>query len=66
MDAADVRDDDDDVLRCQKHVVSSVSSREKKHLFFTADSPISAVLDALDISYCQTNFDERQLDTAGR
>ena len=64
MDAADVRDDDDDVLRCQKHVVSSVSSREKKHLFFTADSPISAVLDALDISYCQTNFDERQLDTA--
>ena len=64
MDAADVRDDDDDVLRCQKHVVSSVLSRKKKHLFFTADSPISAVLDALDISYCQTNFDERQLDTA--
>ena len=28
-----MRDDDDDVLRCQKHVVSSVSSREKKHLF---------------------------------
>ena len=54
MDAADV-------LR-QKHV-PSVSSREKNHLF-TADSPISAVLDALDISYCQTNFDERQLDTA--
>ena len=52
--------DADDVHR---KTSSSASSRKKKHLF-TADSPISAVLDALDISYCQTNFDERQLDTA--
>ena len=54
------RMDADDVHR---KTSSSASSRKKKHLF-TADSPISAVLDALDISYCQTNFDERQLDTA--
>ena len=41
---------------CAKKHVPSVSSRKKKHLF-TADSPIS---DALDISYCQTNFEETE------